>query len=71
MPQSLSCPFRFACTHILSHECGHGLHIGRRHQHDETAELLRNTYTGGDRQAQTVDDGGDGQEGDAYQQLLQ
>ena len=47
------------------------MHIGRGHQHDEAAELFRNAYTGGYRQTQTVDDGGDDQEGDAHQQLLQ
>ena len=69
--QGLQCSVLPPRPDVLGHEGGHGLHIGRRHQHDEGAQPLRHAQARGKDQALGVDNGQNQHEGQAHQQVLQ
>ena len=69
--QRLFGPFCFARAHILRYKGGHGLVKGRRHEHDKAAQLFRHTHSGRGYYPQGIHDSGNGQEGYAYQQILE
>ena len=69
--QCASCALGLARADILRDECGHRLHIGRRHQHHEPAQALGDTDARRGDQAEGVDDRGDDEERDGNQQILQ
>ena len=55
---------------VLGHKGGHGLHKGRRHQHNEGTDLLRDADSRGGDDAEGIDDCLNNQKRNADQQVL-